>query len=329
MTVYMGIDVVSMYTGTFTGVPRWAMALTMIGGSFIAGATSEGGASVAFPVMTLGFGFQPEFARDFSLAIQSVGMVAAAFVIWCQRIPVELRMIKLTFIPGTIGVLVGIVWVAPFLPSTYSKMVFVATWFAFASSLYCLNRHRDRVTFQSIQHISTPPIIVCGFLGGVLTSISGNGMDIATFALSVLYFHLSESVATPTSVVVMAMNTCVGFGCRILVAVYGQHPIDPAVWEFLYVCAPVVVVGAPVGAIVAARMHRRTLASFLYVTDTAQLVAALFIVPQTVRLLLTTAGVIISGVAVFWYIAMAGRRRVRQHTVGPAEGSSDNINMDP
>lgn len=66
----------------------WPMTVTMIVGSFIAGATSEGGGAVAFPVMTLLFGIAPATARDFSLMIQSFGMSSATVTIWRNRIPV-------------------------------------------------------------------------------------------------------------------------------------------------------------------------------------------------------------------------------------------------
>ena len=39
---------------------RWHMTVTMIFGSFIAGASSEGGGAIAYPVMTLGFRIPPE-----------------------------------------------------------------------------------------------------------------------------------------------------------------------------------------------------------------------------------------------------------------------------
>jgi len=55
----------------------WYMTLTKVFGSFIAGASSEGGGAIAYPVMTLGFQISPEVARNFSLAIQSIGMTAA------------------------------------------------------------------------------------------------------------------------------------------------------------------------------------------------------------------------------------------------------------
>ena len=45
----------------------------MIFGSMVAGATSEGGGAVAFPVMTLALKIAPSIARDFSLMTQSCG----------------------------------------------------------------------------------------------------------------------------------------------------------------------------------------------------------------------------------------------------------------
>ena len=47
----------------------------MIFGAMVAGATSEGGGAVAFPVMTLALGIRPTIARDFSIMIQSTGQL--------------------------------------------------------------------------------------------------------------------------------------------------------------------------------------------------------------------------------------------------------------
>ena len=55
------------------------MSITMIFGSMIAGATSEGGGVVAFPVMTLVLHIQPSIARDFSLMTQSCGKDSMLF----------------------------------------------------------------------------------------------------------------------------------------------------------------------------------------------------------------------------------------------------------
>ena len=60
------------YFSYFTSA-RSLLSLTMVFGATVAGMTSEGGGSVAFPVMTLALEIQPGVARDFSLMIQSVG----------------------------------------------------------------------------------------------------------------------------------------------------------------------------------------------------------------------------------------------------------------
>ena len=52
---------------------HYLMTITMIFGSMVAGATSEGGGAVAFPVMTLALKIEPSVARDFSLMTQSFG----------------------------------------------------------------------------------------------------------------------------------------------------------------------------------------------------------------------------------------------------------------
>ena len=81
----------------------WHMSLTMVVGSFIAGATSEGGGAVAFPVMTLVFHVAPAVARDFSMMIQTVGMNSAAFTIFALRVPVERRGLLFASLGGAFG----------------------------------------------------------------------------------------------------------------------------------------------------------------------------------------------------------------------------------
>jgi len=54
--------------------------------SIFKGLTSEGGGSVAFPVMTLAFKIPPFVARDFTLNLQAIGMCAATFTICWMRV---------------------------------------------------------------------------------------------------------------------------------------------------------------------------------------------------------------------------------------------------
>ena len=126
------------------------MSITMIFGSFIAGATSEGGASVAFPVMTLGFGIKPSVARDFSFMIQSVGMTAAAFSIIFMRVKIEYKSIIYCSIGGLFGIIICLQYISHHLQPAFSKMYFVSIWFSFAFSLFWLNRTHDRKVYDII-----------------------------------------------------------------------------------------------------------------------------------------------------------------------------------
>lgn len=66
-----------------------------------------------------------------------------------------------------------------------------------------------------------------------------SGIDICTFSILTLLFRVSEKVATPTSVVLMAINTLVGFMYRQL----AMGGVAPEAVRFFIVCAPVVVIG--------------------------------------------------------------------------------------
>lgn len=70
--------------------------------------TVQGGASVAFPIMTLAFGILPIVARDFSFMIQSAGMTAAAATIAIMQVQVEMHSVVWATIGGVLGLVLGL-----------------------------------------------------------------------------------------------------------------------------------------------------------------------------------------------------------------------------
>jgi uncharacterized membrane protein YfcA len=310
-----------------SGSERWELALTMVFGSFVAGSTSEGGAAVAFPVMTLALGVPPPVARDFSFMIQSVGMVAAAFSITVMRVRVEWRAVLHVSLGGAVGLVFSLHHVAPRLTPAYNKMYFVMIWSAFAFSLFWLNRLHGRRTFAVIpcwgqgasfaaRHWRAAVLQAFGFVGGVFSGMAGSGIDICSFACLTLLFRVSEKTATPTSVVLMGVNTAVGFLYREL----GMGGVEAAAWPFLWVCMPIVVIGAPLGAMCGSYFHRLTLAWLIYVIDFAQLLGALAIVrpwlskarggktDTPLHLTLSSAAIFCFGALFFRAIALLGVR---------------------
>jgi len=298
--------------GYENGVYGYKMTITMFFGSMIAGATSEGGASIAFPVMTLVLDIDSKTARDFSLMIQSFGMTAASFTIWYNRLKVEQNSVTFATIGGVFGIVIGLKWISPALPDDYSKMVFVSVWIAFALNLLYLNlRHRGRHTFLTIPN-PTPWKKAClffiGIVGGILSSISGSGIDIASFAVLTLFFRVSEKTATPTSVLLMAINTVVGFFVQGALL----DDIDQRTYELWCAAIPIVVVGAPLGAMISSFLHRQVLASFVYITDITQFILACIIVDMTVALIVTTASVTVFALAFFATLTYLGSILLRK-----------------
>ena len=119
-------------------------------------------------------------------------------------------------------------------------------------------------------------LVAAGFIGGMCSAISGSGIDICTFSVLTLLFRVDEKVATPTSVVIMGINTVVGFAYREL----AQGGVEQEGWYSLACAAPVVVVGAPMGSYIGSHFHRLTLACMIYVLSVFKMIGALVVVDR-------------------------------------------------
>ncbi len=309
----------SIWLVFFTAEPRWHlfaenwfMPITMALGSFIAGSTSEGGGAVAFPVMTLLFNIKPAVARDFSLMIQSVGMTAAAVAIFQNRIPIESRALIFAGLGGSVGIIFGLEVVAPYLPPVTTKMFFVFLWLSFGVALLWMNRDRQRHRWQRIpdfkQHDALI-LIAVGAIGGIVSGITGSGLDILTFSLLVLAFRIDEKVATPTSVILMASNALVGFWWRLQSSV---NPILSDTWNYWWVSIPVVVIGAPLGARFIAKRSNIFVVRLLLTSIIIQFGVALLILPLTPNLILFSVATFLVGCALFISMIYAGNQRPSQ-----------------
>lgn len=282
------------------------MSITMLFGSFVAGATSEGGGAVAFPVMTLLFKIAPPIARDFSLMIQSVGMTAATLAILLSRTPIVRSAVVFSGLGGAFGMIVGLEFIAPLIIGAYAKVLFTSLWLSFALALFWINRDHKRPVLKQIQGYSPLTAVLLfgiGLVGGIISSVLGSGLDIITFAVLVLGFRICEAVATPTSVILMASNAVVGMLWK---GVIGEGLI-PQAWDYWWVCVPIVIIGAPLGAWFIRRISRKNIAMFLIASIVVQYVVALLIIQQTPMLLAFNAAVLMIGVACFAMINHVGK----------------------
>ncbi|MBU0755780.1 MAG: sulfite exporter TauE/SafE family protein, partial [Planctomycetes bacterium] len=259
---------------------------------------------------------------NFSLAIQSIGMTAAAFAIWRCRIPIERNAILYATLGGLIGVVSGTFLIVPlFTVPAYTKMFFVSFWLSFGIALFLINRDRNRVIYFRIVDFKPlragSVLVMAGMLGGAVTSITGSGLDIWIFSLLTLRYRISESVATPTSVVLMAFNSIIGFLTHLFLVTppddgiaYWFGDIHLEAYHYWLVCIPVVIIGAPAGARFIRNKSRQFVAGMLYAALILQMAGALWVIRPTGWLLGFTLMVFMVGSGLFIFLGITGRNRI-------------------
>ncbi len=251
------------------------VALTMVFGSFIAGATSEGGGAVAFPVFTKLLQVSPLDAKIFSLAIQSVGMTAATLSILALRVKISWPVIFWASLGGVPGIVFGAIVLTPLLPPELLRMAFTAMVAGLALTLILVNwygrERREQLPRLGAKAIGV--LLLSGFFGGTMSGLVGNGIDIICFSVMVFLFGIAEKVATPTSVVLMALNALAGFALHAVVS--------PQIQSYWLAAIPVVVIGTPAGAYFCARLNNKVIAGILIFLITVELVSSLLIIPMT------------------------------------------------
>lgn len=260
----------------FDVLRHWQVALTMIFGSFVAGSSAAGGGSVAYPVLTLLLDIEPYNARNFSLAIQSAGMTAASLFIIGSKIKIDTNTIKYGSLGGMIGFLIGFNFLYGLVPSQNLKLIFTSIWMSFGFALWLLNRKKNRKIYSKLDELNyfdKIKLIGFGFLGGCTTSFFGSGIDIMVFCLLTLHFNLSEKVATPTSVILMTVNTLIGFFYHLL---YIQD-VETLTLYYFAAASPIVVLGAPLGAFVISKISRESINRFLYFILLLQFIGTIYV----------------------------------------------------
>jgi uncharacterized protein len=290
---------------------RWSAALTMLFGSFIAGASPEGSAAIAYPVFTLLLKIPPDVTRNFAFAIQSIGMTSASLLILGLKIKVDWNYIKYVSFGGVFGLVLGTYYVVPLISPMHAKLFFVTLWLSFGIALWLQNKNSHREVFDSIQNMMKSDVfklIVFGFVGGIISSIFGTGINIFTFCLMTIYYQVSEKVATPSSVIIMTVETLLGVFIHTKVA----QDFQPLAFELWLACIPVVVFFAPLGAFVISKMRREGIAKILYSILIIQFIGAMWVIKPSLLQFLICVAILIVGVSTFGYLAVISKRRIRQ-----------------
>jgi uncharacterized membrane protein YfcA len=134
-----------------------------------------------------------------------------------------------------------------------------------------------------------------GILGGILSANVGSGIDIVTFIVLTLAFGVDEKIATPTTVVIMAITAAAGFLLRGVVIADVA-----AVQEYWLLCVPVVIVGAPVGAMILARCRRHHIVVFLLLLIGLEVCSTFLLVAQSREAILFGCALVLVSSLAFW-----------------------------
>ena len=203
----------------------------------------------------------------------------------------------------------------------------------FGAGLISLGQGNDQATFNStisgttilgtenadtLSFSASTNSVVFGSAIGTAAQVSfGSGLDMATFSVLTLFYRVNEKVATPTSVILMAINAVLGM-CFRFAGIGGQYAEgeQEAVWNFVAVCIPIVVIGAPIGATISARVSRHVISGFIYFLDTVQFISAIAIIqpwskphPNNIGLSVACVGTLLIGSGFFWLLANAGEAK--------------------
>jgi uncharacterized protein len=304
----VGVWVVAMHNLGWWGMfeETWPISLTMVFGSFIAGATAEGGGAVAFPVFTKLFGIESNDAKIFAFMIQSFGMTMAGLVIYLRGVKVLWNVILTALLAGIGGLIIGELFLT--FPEPYPKLIFSMTAGVFGAFLV-INRwwiNDQPVEKLDMGHYKVSiPILLTGLIGGLISSVVGVGLDMMIFIVLTLLFGINEKVSTPTTVILMGLLSLAGFAWHFQVA----GSITPEVWMYWMSCIPVVIFGAPLGAWFCDKIKRDHLIYLLLFLITIELVTTVWIIPiDKTQFLILLISFLIS--VLIFYLLIRGRKQL-------------------
>ena len=319
------------------GHDRWSdvrehggIALAMALGSYAAGSTPMGGGTIGFPILVLLFGQSAELGRDFSFAIQAIGMTSASILILARRQPLAGAMVKGAMIGVLVGTPVGIFLVAPLVPSLWIKVTFAVVWAAFG--LLHLWRLGEIAAHEGMTDFDERWDQRVGFgvgllAGATVVSVTGVGVDMVLYTVLVLLCRADLKIAIPSSVVIMAFASIVGVAVKAL-----EGGFQPGVYVNWLAAAPVVAIGAPLGVFAVQMIGRRPTLLFVAVLCVGQFVWTCFVE----RSALGVFGIVIAIGAVgamlvgferlrIWGGVLVGEQRMRNDSRLAGENGADAV----
>ncbi len=297
---------------------HWPIALSMTFGSYIAGSTPMGGGTVGFPILVLLFEMPASLGRDFSFAVQSIGMTSASIFILGRRQPLAWSMLKGAMVGSLIGTPLGIFFIAPMIPELWIKIVFAVIWCSFGVlHLYRLGEiaSHDGMTEFDERWDFRVGLTLGALSGATIAAVTGVGIDMVLYAALVLLCRADLKIAIPTSVVIMAFTSVLGIVVKNLFT-----GLQPGVYENWLAAAPIVALGAPLGVFVVSLIGRKPTLFVVAILCVGQFVWTCFTERQALGVLGLVIALAAVGVALLgfeklraWGAVLVGEAKAKAH----------------
>jgi len=202
--------------------------------------------------------------------VQAIGMTSASIFILCRRQQLEWVLLRWCLLGSLIGTPAGILFNAPHVPDFLIKVVFAVVWASFGVL------HLRRINGICANVGETPAAHafdrVAGFWVGLLSgatvaAITGVGIDMVLYAVMVLLMRADLKVAIPSSVIIMAFTSLIGIATKNLFT-----SVQPGVFENWLAAAPIVALGAPLGAFIVEKIGRKPTLLFVAILCIGQFI---------------------------------------------------------
>ena len=255
---------------------HWPIALAMLLGSYLAGSTPMGGGSVAFPILVLALGEPATLGRSFAFAIQALGMSSAVLYLLATGRPLAWGVLRWALLGSLLATPIGVTWLAPRVPELGVKLVFAVVWASFG--VITLLRLFELAGQTGMRALGPGAERAAGLLvgvigGGAIASVAGVGAEMLLYSVLVLLFGADPRLAIPTAVALMAFTSVVGVATGLALAAADPSAplLHPGLAGHWLAAAPIVVVGAPLGALAVSLIPRTATLALVALLCLAQL----------------------------------------------------------
>ncbi|SHL17369.1 hypothetical protein SAMN05444266_102307 [Chitinophaga jiangningensis] len=226
------------------------------------GLIGGGGSILTMPVMVYLFGVSPLMATSYSLFIVgSTSMVGAVQQFFQGK--VNVRMGLLFAVVSMVTVFIARKWVVPFIPlhiatvfgvqitKSVLTMLLFAALMVVAAIFMMKGKQPKEDNLQLTQSINLRQLVIFGIGIGLITGILGAGGGFLLIPAMVLILHLPMKTAVGTSLLVIALNSLIGFMGNI-----GDAGMD---WKLLSTVTILAVAGIFLGTLLSRKIPGNSL----------------------------------------------------------------------